>query len=281
MAHLTKRDLTGQLHLLKTIITDPAICTSTATMPIPINYLVLFLLLLCLILSVTATRTQPRLHPLTRNELRIQQSGGRTVAPNPREKLRRGPRPKPLEERVYCQRGPIKKIRRTYSKARKLEVILFLMHHRVPMTPEEVQYRRPTQKEASEFWKIPETTIQQWWSSRDVIVNQKGTGRGQSANWICRWPEMEKELFEMFLDERKKGRLIRRGWFRARARHLFNKHYGEAPNMFVFSIGWFSGFLKRWTRSISCRVLTKISSRLPDEYVKICGIIALVFYEGW
>ncbi|RPA97235.1 hypothetical protein L873DRAFT_1691456 [Choiromyces venosus 120613-1] len=233
-------------------------------MPIPINYLVLFLLLLCFTFSVTSTRIQPRLRPLTQNELNSQQLGQRRVAPSPREKLRPGPKLKPLEARIYRERGPIRKIRRTYNKRRKLEVILFLMHHRVPTTPEEIQYRRPTQKETSKFWKIPETTIQPWWSTQETIVNQKGTGRQQSAKWICQWPEMEKELFEIFLEERNKGRLIRQGWFQAQARQLFSKHYGGIPNMFVFSIGWFSGFLKRW--SISCRVLTKISSRLPDEY---------------
>ena len=37
--------------------------------------------------------------------------------------------------------------------------------------------------------------------------------------------------------------------------------------MFVFLVGWFNGFMKRW--SISCWVLIKISSRVPDEYKKL------------
>jgi len=190
-----------------------------------------------------------------------------------RKNVRPGPKPLPLEARSFRQRvGPIKKIRLAYSRARKVEVILFLMHYRVPISVrvENTQFRQPTYREASIYWKIPQTTIQQWWTARHTIATLGGTsGRQRSQRWMCLQPEMEKQLFDTFLDERQKGKFVRRGWFRNKARQQFVKHYGPGvtANMFVYSVGWFNGFMKRW--SISCRVLTKISSRVPDKYKRL------------
>ncbi|RPB00518.1 hypothetical protein L873DRAFT_1564006, partial [Choiromyces venosus 120613-1] len=180
-----------------------------------------------------------------------------------------GPKPKPLASRSHQPRGPIQRIRRSYSKARKIQVLLFLLHHRVAVDgTAQSQFRPPTQLEASRYWKIPEATISQWWLKRDEILQLPSTARrAQPATWTCMWPAMEEELFDIFLAERQKGRLIRRGWFRTQARELFVKHYSTSANIFVFSTGWFNGFLKRW--GISCRALTKISSCLPDEYKKL------------
>jgi len=55
-----------------------------------------------------------------------------------------------------------------------------------------------------------ETTIQQWWTARHTIAAQGGTsGRQKSLRWMCLGPEMEKGLFDTFLDERQKGKLVR------------------------------------------------------------------------
>ena len=147
--------------------------------------------------------------------------------------------------------------------------MLLLLHHQVAVEgTAESQFRPPTQLEASEYWKIPEATIQLWWVKRDEIIQLPSTARrALPADWTCLWPAMEEELFALFLAERQKGRLIRRGWFRTQAKVLFVKHYSLSANMFVFSTGWFNGFLKRW--GISCRALTKMSSRLPDEYKQL------------
>ena len=78
------------------------------------------------------------------------------------------------------------------------------------------------------------------------------SGGQRSLQWMCLWPEMEKELFDLFWKERQKGKLIRSGWFRYKTCLLFVKHYGPGVigNMFVFSVGLFNRFMKRW--SISC-----------------------------
>jgi len=196
----------------------------------------------------------------------LNQTGANIQGPSPRERLRPGPKPKPLAARPYRPWGPIQRIRRSYSKARKVEVLLFLLHHRVAVEgTAQSQFHPPTKLETSHYWKIPEPTIQLWWVKRDEILQLPSTARrALPGTWTCLWPAMEEELFAIFLAEQQKGRLIRRGWFRTQAKELFTKHYSASANMFVFSAGWFNGFLKRW--SISCRALTKMSSRLPEKY---------------
>ena len=63
------------------------------------------------------------------------------------------------------------------------------------------------------------------------------------------------------------GRLIRRGWFRRQAMDLFQKHYSDAPKIFVFSHAWFTNFQKRW--SISSRAVTRKASKIPEEYQQL------------
>lgn len=118
------------------------------------------------------------------------------------EKKRPGPAPKPLVEGLRTSPAKqIRRVERSYSRERKIEVLLYLLNHRVPdarprrvprrrigqpheqeltqpmvrtETGEYVWYRAPTYAEASNFWKIPTPTIQGWWDSREKLL--KGTG---------------------------------------------------------------------------------------------------------
>ncbi|KAK0723974.1 hypothetical protein B0T21DRAFT_351098 [Apiosordaria backusii] len=118
------------------------------------------------------------------------------------ERKKRGPAPKPLAEKLKAKAlKQIKRVERSYTRERKVEVLLYLLTHRVPdsgprKTPrrrigqpqedcstqpivenkngELVWYRAPTYAEASDFWKIPTPTIQGWWDSRDKLL--EGTG---------------------------------------------------------------------------------------------------------
>ncbi|KAK3996527.1 hypothetical protein QBC44DRAFT_355680 [Cladorrhinum sp. PSN332] len=118
------------------------------------------------------------------------------------ERKRPGPPPKPLSERLKNKPlKQVKRIERSYTRERKVEVLLYLLQHRVPdprprkvprrrigqpheeeltqpMVTNEygelVWYRAPTYSEASEFWKIPTPTIQGWWDAREKIL--EGTG---------------------------------------------------------------------------------------------------------
>ncbi|KAK0633462.1 hypothetical protein B0T14DRAFT_561058 [Immersiella caudata] len=118
------------------------------------------------------------------------------------EKRRMGPKPKPLSERVqsWTFDKPKTRLERSYTRERKIEVLMYLVKHNIPFDTsyrkvarkrigqynEEaefsevgpdgrtVSYRSPTYKEASEFWKIPVATISNWWEHRDKIL--EGTG---------------------------------------------------------------------------------------------------------
>lgn len=116
------------------------------------------------------------------------------------QKPRRGPKPKPLAEKVkeWKFEKPKRRQERSYTRERKIEVIMFLLNHRVPDTREVMPRRRygqydveneppvenpdgtftyfraPTYTEASEWWKIPTATICSWWDKRETIL--VGTG---------------------------------------------------------------------------------------------------------
>jgi hypothetical protein len=158
-----------------------------------------------------------------------------------RTNQRPGPKPKPLSERLYKPPKPIQRIERSYSRERKIEVILFREHHRV-LDPSTRLYRPPTFEQIVAFWKIPETTIQGWWNSRDTIIESKSGTRQARTKWICMWPEMEKKLYTQFVQRRAAGIIVRRSWFRRESRKLWVETYPGKPMLFVFSNSWFQGF---------------------------------------
>jgi len=85
--------------------------------------------------------------------------GGKLPPTGPNTTTRYGPKPKPLAQRVFklCA-GPVKKVKRSYSKAKKIEVLMFMIQHRVICHITE-GYRPPNQVEPSAYFKIPQCTI--------------------------------------------------------------------------------------------------------------------------
>ncbi|KAH7014808.1 hypothetical protein EDB80DRAFT_706495 [Ilyonectria destructans] len=81
-----------------------------------------------------------------------------------------GPKPKPLKDRPYKPSKPIVRPERSYSKKKKEEVILWLIHHRVTVRGE---YRRPNPREAGENFKIPSSTISKWMKTYTAQQNPK------------------------------------------------------------------------------------------------------------
>lgn len=189
----------------------------------------------------------------------------KSIAATPRDKLRPGRKPKSLENRIYKPAKRIVRIKRSYAREKTVEVLMFLLHHRLPKGS---GLRTPTQVEASKWFKIPQRSIAVWWQNRDLIVGQKiGARRLPNASWLCMWPELEIELFQRFISERCAGKPIRQGWFRRQSKSLFTKIYSDAPQIFVFSHAWFTNFQKRW--SISSRAITRKASKLPEEYQQL------------
>src|SRR5450432_4089664 len=83
-----------------------------------------------------------------------------------RTNCRPGPKPKPLSERSYKPPKPIRRIQRSYSRERKIEVIMFREHHRIQSIDPDTGlpvYKPPTLEQVAEFWMIPYGTVRDWW----------------------------------------------------------------------------------------------------------------------
>jgi Tc5 transposase DNA-binding domain len=180
-----------------------------------------------------------------------------------RTNCRPGPKPKPLSERPYKPPKPIQRIERSYSRERKIEVILFREHHRIQSIDLDtglLVYKLPTLQETADFWKIPYQTIRGWWNSRETIIKSKGGTRQICTTWICTWPDMEKKLYAKFIQRRAEGILVRQSWFRRESKKLWKETYLDSggittSTLFVFSNSWFQGFCRRF--DVTLRAVTR------------------------
>jgi len=87
--------------------------------------------------------------------------------PPERTSKRRGPKPETVTERQLTGRDmrPIRYPERSYSQSEKLQVLVFLEHHKIPIARlgiQEATYRSPTLQEASDVYQIPRRTICDW-----------------------------------------------------------------------------------------------------------------------
>lgn len=163
-----------------------------------------------------------------------------------------------MNERPYKPPKPIQQIERSYSRERKIEVILFREHHRVQSIDPDtglIVYSQPTFKQMQAFWNIPDETIRGWWNNRETIINSKSGTRQARTTWIRMWPDIEKKLYTEFIQRRAAGAIVRRGWFRRKARKLWMETYPGIPPLFAFSNSWFQGFYRRF--DITLRAITR------------------------
>ena len=156
------------------------------------------------------------------------------------------PKPKPINKRPYKPPKPINQVKRSYSRERKIKVILFWLHYQIPSIDLDtglLVYKPPTFLQMMDFWKIPEATMKGWWKCQDTIIETK-VGTWQSCTtWICIWPDIEKKLYTKFMQRRAEGILVHRSWFQRWSRKLWKETYPSSdPILFVFSNSWFQGF---------------------------------------
>jgi hypothetical protein len=173
---------------------------------------------------------------------------------------RPGPTPKPLANRQVKTLRQISRVERSYSRSKKIEVLTFILHHRVfDLTSFKSRdgYRPPSVHEASRFFKIPVQTIRNWIKAQDTIIS------GKLPTFLPHWPDLEERLFAMILDVRANRRRVTTGLCRRKARALFQELYPDNPTLFTFSSGWWHGFLRRY--GISRRRITKVSSIVPSD----------------
>ena len=165
---------------------------------------------------------------------------------------------------------PRKRVERSYTGQQKIEVLNWMKYHRVPNEASNtgVRMRCPTLDEASMFFIIPKSTIGRWRKTAKKILEQVGgesSRRDAPITFLCLWPEMERQLFDRFVARRSQGRPVRDGWFRRNAKELWRTSYPELPEgLFVFSQGWFHGFLSRFR--VVLRFVTNTAQSLPANY---------------
>lgn len=186
-------------------------------------------------------------------------------------RVRPGPKPKSIKDRVLKSNGiqPIRKQERSWSQKQKIRALVFLYHHRIPLATSG-KFRPPTQAEASLLFGIPQRTLSDWVRKQDQI---ELVAKGSSArtvhlqHTICKWPELERQLYCLFLECREKGQAVRRGWFRLHSDEIFRKLFpsvGTQLSLFRFSNGWFARFLGRYRISLRC--ITKTAQKIPEDY---------------
>ncbi|KAI8710466.1 hypothetical protein NCS52_01563600 [Fusarium sp. LHS14.1] len=175
-----------------------------------------------------------------------------------------GPKKKPLSHRKYTPPKPLQRRENTYSPRKKVEVLMFLEHHRI-YDPDHYfsinGYRHPLAREAAVQFLIPEFTIYRWKRDKEAILDIK------KRRYSPHWPDLEDELFRRFLEARDKKLIVTTGWFRRQAQIIWEDKYPQSVKVFTFSNGWWLGFKRR--RGIVKRRITKESSRRPEEYKAI------------
>lgn len=196
------------------------------------------------------------------------------LTPSERKKTRsrRGPKPKLIKDQKLRPEymKPIQRPERSWSQRQKIRALVFLYHHHIPSEFETSGYQAPSQQEASDIFNIPQQTISDWVKKQDKIeqYGMSSSIRSARTTMICQWPELESELYELFLERRGKGQAIRRAWFQIYADEIFRKLYPNADSTILrFSNGWFRLFLGRFCISLRC--ITKKAQKVPENYRKL------------
>lgn len=174
--------------------------------------------------------------------------------------------------RVFRSKPVKSKARRSYTSRTKIEV---LSYWATPSIPEEgdptgKRKRIPTVLEVSAYFGgIPGASISRWRRDEEDILKTKRNEGRRVAKAIglvqCQWPEMEKIVYDRFLQQRNEGQIVRRGWFRYTSTNVFHECYPEQIEKFRFSYGWFTRFLTR--QRITIRFTTNRAQKIPQDYL--------------
>lgn len=122
------------------------------------------------------------------------------------KKTCRGPKAKPIAERTIHEADmrPIIRPEIYWSHRQQVRVLVFLANHQIPTGDTLYPYRYPTQREASEVFRVPQPTISGW-VSRQEKIETFGNGFKARSLWsreveTMRWPELESRLYQLFLE---------------------------------------------------------------------------------
>jgi len=115
------------------------------------------------------------------------------------------------------------------------------------------------------MFAVPQRTISEWVKKEKKIESMGGGGhrnlRTVKTQVTCKWPEIESQLYNRFMQAREKGQAIRKEWFRRHSMEIFiTVHPNVERSLFRFSNGWDEGFLRRYR--ISLRAVTKKAQKV-------------------
>jgi hypothetical protein len=128
------------------------------------------------------------------------------------KRIKTGPKPKPLSERTYRTFKTVKRVERSYSQGKKMEVLMFLYNHWIEKDRTEKGFRCPTYMDAETFFESPSSTISDWNQPDKVemLISQGLGGCGGSHTMVQQlWSELEEGLFAMFLERQGEGKVVR------------------------------------------------------------------------
>ncbi|KAL7975382.1 DDE superfamily endonuclease domain-containing protein [Trichoderma sp. SZMC 28014] len=91
-------------------------------------------------------------------------------------------------------------------------------------------------KKASSFFKMPESTVRDWYNKRREIE------RGSPALHQSYWRTLEAKLSKEFLERRNKQKVTYLSWFRIRAEQLALQLRPQQTGIFTFTKGWWTNF---------------------------------------
>lgn len=127
----------------------------------------------------------------------------------------------------------------------------------------------PTLDEASNFFQIPKSKIAQWTQPAVTkgIIEQHvcKSSRNTAVIFLFVWLEMERKLFNAFIEHREAENPMRDVWFWRKAILFWKEVYPQLESyLFVFSQGWFRGFLSG--QRIVLWFVTNTAQSSPDDY---------------
>ena len=151
-------------------------------------------------------------------------------------------------EDVQQEQALVNRRRRSYTREFKLGVIKYYRKHGESI------------HRTSDHYKVDRKQVRNWLKKEVNIIGQKKKSKAQRFGKV-RYPELEKKLYDEFIEKRKEGRIIKKWWFVARARQIARSEYKDTD--FKVSNSWFVRFRQRF--KISYRKKTHVAQKSPAE----------------
>lgn len=106
-----------------------------------------------------------------------------------------------------------------------------------------VLYKNPyrtnsyTSSEVSHRFKIALSNLTGWKANESILIQSIRIQRDMWINQLRQWSEMEIILYQQFVERRKGGKVVQRGWFVRKSAEIVIKTHPDTRTLFHFSNG--------------------------------------------